>query len=649
MLTAPSREDQIALAEAWAIFDQHRQHIESALGEWLERNPLLDELAAKLASGVRDRLWAALAGAVAGDRMALEVEVTQLGRASATSDLLITHWFELAVEVRRVLLPLLVIARAGEPDRLTASWFQTETLLTWALATIVREHLAAPSPHGNNRHSADERELFERSPLPMWVFDVETHRFLAVNEAAVRHYGYSREEFAVMRLEDIRPKEDLEALAEDLGALPIRSEPRAWRHVKKSGEQISVEISAHAFDFRGRPARLVLINDVTERRQLEAQLRQVQKMDAVGQLAGGVAHDFNNLLTAMLSFAGFVRDDLGPGHPSIADLDEVIAAGRRAAALTRQLLAFSRKELLVPEQLDVNEVVSHSARMLKRLIGEHIDLETALHEPLGPVLADRGQLEQVIVNLAVNARDAMPRGGKLTIETSLVELDEVYVRGHLGAKPGRYVMIAVTDTGTGMSAETQARIFEPFFTTKGPGKGTGLGLSTVFGIVKQSGGDIQVYSALGRGTTFKIYLPEDAAEVTAAKAVPAPRRAARGTETVLLVEDDDAVRTVAKRTLAGAGYQVFEAAGSQEALRLATDDVNIDLLITDVVMPELSGPELVERLKARRPTLRVLFMSGYTGGALAHQGILKQGAHYLQKPFTPELLLPAVRAALGEG
>jgi signal transduction histidine kinase/CheY-like chemotaxis protein len=417
-----------------------------------------------------------------------------------------------------------------------------------------------------------------------------------------------------------------------------------WRHLKKSGEEIDVEVSAHEFTFHRRPARLVLIKDVTERRKMEEQLRQSQKMDAIGQLAGGVAHDFNNLLTAILSFSRFVRDELGPDHPSLPDLDEVISAGNRAAALTRQLLAFSRKEMLVPQRLEINEVVENTGKMLKRLIGAHIDLVTALSKDVAPVLVDRGHLEQVILNLAVNARDAMPQGGKLTLETANVELDEVYVKGDLGAPPGRYVMLAVTDTGVGMEKDTLGRIFEPFFTTKSAGKGTGLGLSTVFGIVKQSGGDLRVYSAPGRGTTFKIYLPLAKGE-RATGAQARPRASPLGSETLLLVEDDDAVRAIARRTLAGAGYRILEAAAPEEALRLA-ESTPVELLITDVVMPQMSGPELAKRLQAALPRLRTLFMSGYTGGALAHQGVFAAGGHYLQKPFTPDLLLDTVRAAL---
>jgi CheY-like chemotaxis protein len=325
-------------------------------------------------------------------------------------------------------------------------------------------------------------------------------------------------------------------------------------------------------------------------------------------------------------------------------VDEVIKAGKRAAELTHQLLAFSRREVLRARPVKLNEVVQSAARLLERLIGENISLGLKLSPTLGEIQVDPGHLEQVIVNLAVNARDAMPKGGKLTLETAEVVLDERYVRGHIGAKPGRYGMLAVTDTGHGMDEATQARIFEPFFTTKETGQGTGLGLATVFGIVKQSGGDVCVYSAPGRGTTFKVYLPRTEAPGAEADETP-PAADARGNESILLVEDDAAVRAVARRALSEAGFRVLEAAHPEEALRLAGAEP-FDLLLTDVVMPQRTGPELAQALLATRPGLKVIYMSGYTGGALAHQGVVDAGAHYLPKPFTPAALVAQVRSTL---
>ncbi len=382
-----------------------------------------------------------------------------------------------------------------------------------------------------------------------------------------------------------------------------------------------------------------------ERRLLEEHMRQRQKMEAVGQLAGGVAHDFNNLLTAILSFSAFVRQDLGEAHPSRADIEEVEKAARRAADLTRQLLAFSRQQVSEPQVLDLNELVRNMRKMLGRLIGEHIELSLALADELGSVKADPGQLEQVLLNLVVNARDAMPGGGKLTIETANVELDEKYVRGRMGAPAGPYVMLAVSDTGIGMDEATQSRLFEPFFTTKPRGKGTGLGLTVVQGIVKEAGGDVLVYSAPGKGTTFKVYFPRHAEEShrpaeAARVAIP------RGSERVLVVDDDAGIRAVAHRALKKHGYRLLEAARPSDALKLLEAEREIELLLTDIIMPEMTGPELASRVRQASPRAQVLFMSGYPGGALADRGVLDASVAYLPKPFTPEQLALKVRAVL---
>ncbi|MFL5320403.1 MAG: ATP-binding protein, partial [Myxococcaceae bacterium] len=490
------------------------------------------------------------------------------------------------------------------------------------------------------------RLLFEHSPIPMWVFDRETLAFLAVNDAAVSHYGYSREEFAKMTLKDIRDPSQHGALMQNISTLKSFVAGNVWKHKKRNGQEIDVQVSSHELIYEGRPAQLAAIHDVTEQRKLEEQFRQAQKMDAIGHLAGGVAHDFNNLLTAMLSFTGFALQDLPQDHPTRADLTEVLNAGQRAATLTRQLLTFSRRQVVEPQILDVNAIVSEAEKMLRRLIGSSIELDTSFEKNLPPVMMDRGHLDQVVMNLVVNARDAMGEHGKLTIETSLVQLDDTYVRGHVGAKPGRYVMLAVSDTGCGMDEETQARIFEPFFTTKPAGKGTGLGLSTVFGIVKQAGGDLRVYSSPGHGSTFKIYLPAAASHAAASTSEPRAAPTA-GREQILLVEDDDAVRAVARRTLKSGGYALLEATSPAHALELlAQKDTAVHLLLTDIVMPKMNGRELAERAAKLRPGLKILFMSGYTGGAMVHQGVVESGAAYLQKPFTPESLLAKLRATL---
>ncbi len=394
---------------------------------------------------------------------------------------------------------------------------------------------------------------------------------------------------------------------------------------------------------------VVVMGDVTERRKLEEQFRQAQKMEAVGRLAGGIAHDFNNLLTIITGYSQLLLERLKSDDAQCGPVNEIKHAADRAAALTRQLLAFSRRQVLAPQVLDLNHVVANMDKMLRRLIGEDIELVTVCKEGLGRVKADPGQLEQVIMNLAVNSRDAMPRGGKLTIETANVELGEAYVRNHAAVNPGRYVMLAVSDTGHGMDAETQARIFEPFFTTKEQGKGTGLGLATVYGIVKQSGGNIWVYSEPGRGATFKIYFPR--AEEVAKFVEPPPTRdsAPRGSETILLVEDEDAVRSLVRALLEPNGYKVLEARQAVEALSICERHKEpIHLLLTDVVMPTMSGRVLAARLAPVRPEMKVLFMSGYTDGAIVNHGVLEAGTAFLQKPFTPDSLGRKVREVLDQ-
>jgi len=386
--------------------------------------------------------------------------------------------------------------------------------------------------------------------------------------------------------------------------------------------------------------------DVTEHRALEEQLRHSQKMEAVGRLAGGIAHDFNNLLMVISGYCEFLLERIGPDPKVRGPALEIAKAAERATALTRQLLAFSRKQMLTPKVLDLNAIVTDNLKMLTRLIGEDIDLVMIPGSALGMVKADPGQVEQVIMNLAVNARDAMPKGGNLTIETANVSLDENYARMHAPAAPGEYIMLAVSDTGMGMDAETQSHIFEPFFTTKGP-KGTGLGLSTVYGIVKQSGGYIWVYSEPGRGASFKVYLPRVAATEEAIAPQPAlvAQEAARGNETVLLVEDEATVRQLTRDYLRMQGYNVLEAPDPAVALQISVAHSGpIHLLLTDVIMPGMNGRELAQQVCSIRPETRVLYMSGYTENAIGHNGTLEPGINLLQKPFT----LPALKAKVRE-
>lgn len=394
--------------------------------------------------------------------------------------------------------------------------------------------------------------------------------------------------------------------------------------------------------------RGVIINarDLTERQQLEAQYRQAQKMEAIGRLAGGVAHDFNNLLTVIQGYGELLRSSMPKDDPNEAGIEEILKASERATALTRQLLAFSRRQVLEPAVIRLDVVVASMENMLRRLIGEDVKLVVTAHAGLGKVRADPGQIEQVLMNLAVNARDAMPDGGWLRIEVAGADLDEASSKEPGHPEPGPYVMLAVTDTGVGMNAETLSHLFEPFFTTKGPGKGTGLGLATVYGIVKQSGGTIWASSAPGAGTTFRIYLPrveDDAAEAEPARVTDAPG----GDETILVVEDEAAVRKLAVSVLASRGYTILEAGSPADGLELAARHPGrIDLLLTDVIMPGMSGREIAERLVTRLPRLKVLFMSGYVDDAIASHGVLKPGVHLLRKPFTPNALVRDVRKVL---
>ena len=392
----------------------------------------------------------------------------------------------------------------------------------------------------------------------------------------------------------------------------------------------------------------MFVAETTERRGLEAQLQQAQKMEAVGQLAGGIAHDFNNLLTVITSYGAMVMADLPRESPHTNDVQEILNAANRASSLTRQLLAFSRRQVLQPNVLDLNALTGNLEKMLRRLLREDIQLVTQFDPQLALVNADAGQLEQVIVNLVVNARDAMSRGGRISIETSNVTLGEGYGPMHANASPGPYVLLAVSDTGKGMDKATQAHIFEPFFTTKPVGQGTGLGLSTVYGIVKQSGGYVWVYSEMDRGTTFKIYLP---AVPMGANAAEGERESlpplAGGPERILLVEDEPNVRRIARRILERNGYTVLEAANGTEALRvLERRQEPIALVLTDLVMPEMGGRELASRLRIVSPTSRVLFMSGYTEDAVLRQSVMEPGSVFLDKPFTFETLIRKVREAL---
>jgi PAS domain S-box-containing protein len=620
------------------------------------------------------------------------------------------------------------------------------------------------------------RFLFRNNPLPMWVFDVETLKFLSVNEAAVQHYGYSQEEFLSMSLKDIRPPEDVPAFFENSKKyFPSIDKAGTHRHQKKDGTVIFVEVVSVQLRFNGKNAELVSANDVTERKkaeealrhaesnyrnlveaspgivyrrtpnppystgyispnvekygyppgdwyaasgmwlniiykedrervlrefefavaqgleteieyrivardgsihwwqdkgwfvtdergkrtgwqgiilditatkELKEQLRQSQKLESVGLLAGGIAHDFNNMLTAINGYSDLTLRKLKPDDPLRHYLEEIKKAGERSALLTHQLLAFSRQQVLKALVLDLNEVITDTIKMLQRVIGEDIQLTTTLNPKAGQVKIDPGQFSQIIMNLAVNARDAMPQGGTLTIETANVFITPAYTLRHVGFLPGAYVMLTVSDTGSGMSEEIKQHIFEPFFTTKEVGHGTGLGLATVYGIVKQSGGNIEVESREGIGTTFKIYLPRVVESANAARGIETVSKRSVGTETILLVEDEDLVRNLTRQFLQECGYTVIEAGNGVEALSIYEQDCRVDLLMSDVVMPQMGGRELAEKLTDKFSHLKVLFTSGYTDDAVVRHGIIETNSNFIQKPFTLEALADKIRQIL---
>jgi PAS domain S-box-containing protein len=516
---------------------------------------------------------------------------------------------------------------------------------------VVRDHTERLQAEAAQRESEERLQRTVDSMMEGYTILGPDLRYLYVNAVGARQARLPKEELLGRTPMELYPefeKSGMYALLQRCLAagVPLQDEQElTLADGKKAYFEVNVQPTSEGL--------VILSIDTTERRQialareaLEEQLRQSQRMEAVGRLAGGVAHDFNNLLCIILSYSDSALAQLRVGDPLRADVEETYKAARRAADLTKQLLLFSRQQVLEPKLLDLNEILATMERILSRVLGEHLDFVTLRDPALGKVRADRGSMEQVIMNLAVNARDAMPGGGKLTIETANVVLDDAFVRTHLGAVPGQYVLLAVTDTGVGMDKATRLRAFEPFFTTKEQGKGTGLGLSTVFGIVKQSGGCVWVYSEPDHGSTFKVYLPRVEGTVVAPTLPPAATDR-RGSETILLVEDEDAVRVVAQRILERRGYRVIVARDPNEAIAVReryTEPVH--LLLTDVVMPRMSGAELAARFAERWPQTKVLYMSGYADSSIVTNGMLEHGESFLQKPFTPETLARKVRAVL---
>jgi PAS domain S-box-containing protein len=499
------------------------------------------------------------------------------------------------------------------------------------------------------------RRLFEAAKDGILILDAQSGKIVDVNPYLMELTGYSREDFLGLHLWEIGPfkdREDAKASFADLQAREyIRYEDLPLQG--RDGREIAVEFISNVYRVGEQDVIQCNIRDITarkqaekERKELEQQFQQSQKLEGIGRLAGGIAHDFNNLLTVVLSCAETLKEEASPGSTGQAEIvDDILTAGRRAEELTRQLLAFARKQVIAPVPIDLNSVVRESEKLLRRALGEDVELVTTLPPDLWLARCDAGQIEQVILNLAINARDAMPRGGKLAIDTANVEVDDRFVQRHRFMRVGPHVRLRVVDTGMGMTPEVKAHVFEPFFTTKPPGKGTGLGLATVYGIVKQSGGYIVLESALGHGTSFEVYFPRTT-DVAVVLPVPVPT-SRRGTETVLVVEDDPLVRKVTLRSLGAAGYRVIVAHNGREALEIAANEgVAFDLLLTDVIMPGLNGREVAEGLRSTRPGLRVLYMSGYAHDIISKAGVLDSGIEVLRKPFSVARLQERVRAAL---
>jgi two-component system cell cycle sensor histidine kinase/response regulator CckA len=474
----------------------------------------------------------------------------------------------------------------------------------------------------------------------MTIATMSNGQYIDVNQSFLRITGYRREEVIAHTSLDLNFWERPEDRSKFIEILTNRGSVRDLEVIflTKTGEQRIGMILAEIIEIDGQTCVLAIVKDFTDQKGLEKQLRQSQKMEAIGQLSGGIAHDFNNLLSVIIGYSEMIEESLPPNDPLQRKCEQIKKAGQSAASLTRQLLAFSRQQMLEPKILDLNAIVRNVEKMLRRLIGEDIDFSTALEPTLANIKADQGQIEQVIVNLVVNARDAMPQGGRLRIETANVHLDDDYARRHPPQQAGPYVSLTISDTGTGMDAETQAHIFEPFFTTKEVGKGTGLGLSTVYGVVRQSGGHIWVYSELGHGTTFKIYLPLSGQAAHVEISNPDPAESLRGTETILLVEDAEPLRELTRGLLIANGYTVLEACHPEQAVEIVRQyNGPIHLLLTDMVMPGMNGRALADKLGFIRPDMRVVFMSGYTG--FNHSGLTNSEFILLPKPFTKDTLL----------
>ena len=506
------------------------------------------------------------------------------------------------------------------------------------------EHEIALLRHSEERH----RLLFDSNPLPMWAIDAETLRFVDVNHAMIETYGYSRDEFLTMHAMDIKVSDDVPEMLRWISEAPnVIKHLGLRKHRCKNGAILEVDITVHALVLDGRRCVLGIALDMTRSRRVEEELRQAQKMEAIGRLAGGIAHDFNNILAVILANAEYILDELGPDHETAFGVVEIRNAATRAAGLTRQLLTFSRKQKRQAKPLALNSIVTGIEAMLNRIVGEDVTMSAMIASDLGTIEADPGEVEQVLMNLVVNARDAMPGGGRIFVETSNIHIDEIHAL-EIGVPAGRYVQLAVSDTGCGMTEEIRARIFEPFFTTKDVDKGTGLGLATVFGIMKESSGGISVYSEPGRGTTFRTYWPR--IDAVTAKETPTRFVPVHGSGTVLVVEDDNQLRAILRRYLTSWGYTLLEAPSGVAALELVRQHAGpIDLLLTDLVMPGgLDGRSLSKHVIAEQPRIRVIFMSGYTEHAAIKNAELGPDDHFVQKPFSAQLLCETLHRVLSD-